>query len=1077
MSVSSNIKAGRAYVEIAADSGPLQRGLHEAEAKLRGFAASCTAIGRDMAALGGALTVPFAMSARSFADFDDRMRMTAAVSGATGAAFDALTKKAQKLGRETSFTAQQTADAMTALGRMGFRPQEIDNAIDSVLSLSRATGTELAESADIAANSLRIFGLESTEMSDVADVLTATANGSAQTLQDLFEALKTVGPQAHAAGESLRDTCAAIGVLANLGIKGSLAGTALRKSFAQFAKHDIQEKLAEVGVRATDADGNLRKMADTMADIGRVMAAMPSGRKLAFAQEIFDIRGAVAGLSLGGNTAQMEEFLRKLEDVRGVAENTSRTMDAGLGGSFRLLASAAEGAMNAVGEAVGSTLQPLTDRFTAAINAVTKWVEANKGVVTAAAAVAAGLAATGFALLAVGGMARAVAASTAALRVVVTALQTAFSPVAASVRTAVAAFRAFNAASAPALVSIANLATAFHAPIDVRANQVAASLLLMGRAETALAAKTILATRFAAVTTALKSLNAATVASALSTKAHAAAVAVSAVVAKAVAAARSAAAAATALFSASTAKATLAAGASAVANTLLAASAKLVAGGFLAASGAASAFCAIPIVAVIVAIVGAFYALSAQMAKATTYTANLSDSCRRLREENDKTRRSDEMRMQRLRQLAAKQSLSAKEMNEASRLTNILGARYGDLGITVDRLSGRIRIAADTQERFNAAMRKAAAIEVEAEIRELKRNISELQKENDSLQGRWVNVWNTITFRMGKAARDISANGEKIEDAFDKLRAARLRLSALEHGDEGAGTGDQESAFASALGMGEEELAASRDEAERAARRAAAIERQIDRENHTDLENRISDIRELRDEYKGLIRTMAGYEKSMPEPDEGKLRELDERLKDADKTAEAREARVRDEEARRNREEADEIGRSFAEAIRDVDERRMERERDRAVDEALANAPEKGIAMLRGILDEFMAKADRAREEFSRAMDEAMADGRIDEAESARLAGIRDIYAGAEGMVDRYAERLRSAVAGLERANESANRNASGSFFASALQAFGGTDFYKRTANATEQTLVTARRILASVRTIAETSSSGLSFT
>ncbi len=106
-----------------------------------------------------------------------------------------------------------------------------------------------------------------------------------------------------------------------------------------------------------------------------------------------------------------------------------------------------------------------------------------------------------------------------------------------------------------------------------------------------------------------------------------------------------------------------------------------------------------------------------------------------------------------------------------------------------------------------------------------------------------------------------------------------------------------------------------------------------------------------------------------------------------------------------------------------------------------------------------------------------MADGRVDEAEADRLAGIRDVYAGAEGMVDRYAERLRQAAAGLERANESANRNTSGSFFASALQAFGGTDFYKRTANATEQTLATARKILASVRTIAESPSSGLAFT
>ena len=1077
MSVTSNIRAGRAYVEIAADSTPLQRGLREAEAKLRGFADSCRALGSAMTAAGAAMSAPFVLAARSFAGFDDRMRMTAAVSGAVGASFDILTRKAQKLGRETSYTAQQVAEGMTALGRMGFNAGEIDKAIGSVLDLSRATGTELAEAADIAANSLRIFGLESAGMSDAADVLTATSNGSAQTLQDLYEALKTVGPQAHAAGESIRDTCAAIGVLANLGIKGSLAGTALRKSFAQFAKLDIQKKLAAVGVSATDSEGNLRKIADTMADIGRVMAAMPTARKIAFAQEIFDIRGALAGLSLGGNTAQMEEFLRKLEDVGGVAERTSQAMDAGLGGSFRLLQSAAEGAMNAVGEAMSSTLQPVTDRITAVINALTKWIEANKGVVTALALVAAGVTAVGVALLAFGGIARAVAASTALLRVTATALQAAFSPVATSIKTVVAAFKAYNAASAPVLVSVANLAAAFRAPIDVRANQVAASLLLMGRAETALAAKRILAAKFTALTTVLRGLNSATIASLVSTKAHAAAEAIAAAVSKGVALARSMAAAATTLFSASTAKATLAAGASAIANTLLAATTKLVAGGFLAASGAASAFCALPIVAIVVALVGAFYALSAHLARASTYTARLSETCQKLREENDKTRRSDEMRMQRLRQLAAKQNLSSKEMDEAGRLANALGSRYGDLGITVDRLAGRVRVAADSQERFNEAMRKAASIELDAEIRELRKNISELLKENDSLQGRWVNVWNTITFRMGKSASDIEANGEKIEAAYDKLRAARLRLSALGNGEKGAETGDQESAFAETVGMGEEALAASRDEAERAARRATAIERQIDRENHTDLENRISDIREMRDEYKELIRTMLAYEKSLPEPDQNRIRELEAKSEEADRTAGLREMRARDEEAEKNRSEAAEISRSFADAVREVEERREERERDRAIDDALALSPEKGIMMLNGVLGEFMAKAEKARTDFARALDEAMADGRMDESESSRLDGIRDIYAGAEGMVDKYAERLRDAIEGLERANQSAARNTSGSFFASALQAFGGTDFYKRTAAATEQTLLTARKILSSVRTIAENSSTGLSFT
>ena len=231
---------------------------------------------------------------------------------------------------------------MVALGRMGFSPKEVEDAIAPTLDLARATGTDLGEAADIAANSMRIFGIEAERMSDVADVLTATANGSAQTLTDLFEALKMAGPQAKAAGENITDTSAAIGILANVGIKGSLAGTALRKSYSQFAKTKVQDKLKAIGITTVDTNGNLRKMADIMADIGMAMSSMPSAEKISFAEEIFDIRGSLAGLSLGDNVKGLQAFIEKLQDIRGTARNTAKEMDDGLGGSFRMLLSAVE---------------------------------------------------------------------------------------------------------------------------------------------------------------------------------------------------------------------------------------------------------------------------------------------------------------------------------------------------------------------------------------------------------------------------------------------------------------------------------------------------------------------------------------------------------------------------------------------------------------------------------------------------------------------------------------------------------------------------------------------------------------
>lgn len=452
MSASSNVRAGRAYVEITADSSKLQANLSKAQLALRNFGKTAQSVGRELLTLSAVAATPFALATKNFAAFDDTMRLVQGVTGSTGKAFEDLTEKAQALGRETSFTAQQAAEAMVSLGRMGFSSQEIQDAIGSVLDLSRATGTELAQAADIAANSMRIFGINAAEMTRVADILSATANGSAQTLVDLFEGLKVAGPQAVAAGESIEQTAAALGVLANVGIKGSLAGTALRKSFSQFASTDVRAYLADFGVSTVDATGNLRSMADVMRDLAGVMSQLSSSDKIAFAEEVFDLRGSLAGLSITADPAALDAFLSKLEDVDGVAAKTAKTMDEGLGGSFRLLSSAVEGSMNAAGEAISETLMPVVARVTRVINSLTEWIKTNQSTVTTIATLAAAAGALGAALLVLGTVSSAASRGIGMLKI-------AFSGVEKVVTLASTKIKAFVATTQTAGVATAMLKT------------------------------------------------------------------------------------------------------------------------------------------------------------------------------------------------------------------------------------------------------------------------------------------------------------------------------------------------------------------------------------------------------------------------------------------------------------------------------------------------------------------------------------------------------------------------------------------------------------------------------------------
>ena len=125
-------------------------------------------------------------------------------------------------------------------------------------------------------------------MGRVCDVLTATANNSSQTLEDLGEAFKFVAPIAKDAGTSIEDAAKIVGTLANFGIKGSLAGTAFKNIQLKMTDPDVQKRYKELGIDVVDADdGSLRNMADVLRELGAATASMPNAEKLATYKDLF----------------------------------------------------------------------------------------------------------------------------------------------------------------------------------------------------------------------------------------------------------------------------------------------------------------------------------------------------------------------------------------------------------------------------------------------------------------------------------------------------------------------------------------------------------------------------------------------------------------------------------------------------------------------------------------------------------------------------------------------------------------------------------------------------------------------
>ena len=397
MSTSGAIRAGKAFVELFADDSKLVRTLRHAENHIRKFGASIRAIGRKISAIGLAASTPFAVSMKVFSSFDDEMRAVKAVTQATGEEFDMLTAKAKLLGRTTSFTTAQVAAGMVELGRAGFSPKEIDSAIAGMLDLARATGTDLATATEIAGNTLRRFNLDASEMARMSDVLTATANLSAQTLVDLGESLKDSGPLASAYGMTLEELCKTLGALANFGIKGSMAGTTMKNIMTRLADPSIQAQFKSLGVQVSRL-GKLRNVADILSDVGAAVDDLPTDKKLAIFKELFGLRAIAGGAKL--TVAEFQRLNEGIDTAAGRAQSTAKEMDAGIGGSFRMLWSAVEGVAIAVGEALAPALQKMTDYWTAACSGLVDYLTKNKQIVVYAAKVVAAVTGIGLGLMA-----------------------------------------------------------------------------------------------------------------------------------------------------------------------------------------------------------------------------------------------------------------------------------------------------------------------------------------------------------------------------------------------------------------------------------------------------------------------------------------------------------------------------------------------------------------------------------------------------------------------------------------------------------------------------------------------------
>ena len=401
----NDVKAGGAYVEITADNSKLYKGLKDAEDKLKDFSGNVEDLGAAFAGLGATFAVPAALGVKAFADFEQRILTLKGVTKATEQELQKMNDVALELGASTSWSASQVADGMTALGRMGFNPSEIVNAISPVMDLARGLGVTIDDAAGMLGASLNQFGAGAVDAVKYADILTKATNAAAISSTELGESLKYSGAAGAAVGQSIEDVVALTMSLRNMGLDASQAGTALRTIFLslQDAKKAGQfEDIFNVNLRG--ADGQLRSLVDVFTEAQA--AAQGMGDTLAgTVQGLFGTEAATAGVSLLA-APDLTQNKDALKASAGAAKELREQMESGLTGSFDALKSAVEGASIALGDALAPEIKGLAEAITKIAAALIGFIEDNKDLVKTLGRNAAGLLAVGAAFTALGVAAR-----------------------------------------------------------------------------------------------------------------------------------------------------------------------------------------------------------------------------------------------------------------------------------------------------------------------------------------------------------------------------------------------------------------------------------------------------------------------------------------------------------------------------------------------------------------------------------------------------------------------------------------------------------------------------------------------
>lgn len=367
---------GTAVGYLDLDTSGFTKGFARARADMKTFSDANATFTDKLAATGSVLrnvgssltkwvTVPLvgagAAAVKVAAGFESEMSKVSAISGAAGENLTSLTDKALEMGAKTKFSASEAAQAMQYMAMAGWKTEDMLTGIEGIMNLAASSGEDLATVSDIVTDALTAFGLTAADSSKFADVLAAASANANTNVSLLGESFKYVAPVAGALGYTVEDISIGLGLMANAGIKGSQAGTALRASLTRLVNptKDASAMMKKYGISLTDSNGNMLEFQDLMGTLRTKLGGLTEAQQAQVAATLFG-QEAMSGM-LAIINASEEDYQKLTEAIYGseeAAQEMAEVMQDNLGGQLTILKSTIEG----IAISFGNILLPMVKK-------------------------------------------------------------------------------------------------------------------------------------------------------------------------------------------------------------------------------------------------------------------------------------------------------------------------------------------------------------------------------------------------------------------------------------------------------------------------------------------------------------------------------------------------------------------------------------------------------------------------------------------------------------------------------------------------------------------------------------------